>query len=77
MLELNSTTLELPRPVLVAQFVEAALSTLDSHTVIVWPSQVKNFEKTMTNEFTGIGVEITKEKGLLTGCAAMRREPSL
>ena len=65
-LKLNSTTLELPRPVLIAQFAEAALSTLDSYTVIVWPSQVKNFEKTMTNEFTGIGVEISKQKGLLT-----------
>lgn len=65
-LALNSTTVELPERVLIAQFAEAALSALDPYTVMVWPRQVQDFEKMMTNEFTGIGVEISKPKGLLT-----------
>jgi len=65
-LTLNTTTVELPRPVLIAQFAEAAFSALDPYTVMVWPRQVQDFEKTMTNEFTGIGIEIGKEAGLLT-----------
>lgn len=65
-LALNATTVELPQSILITHFAEAALSTLDPYTVIVWPKQMQDFQKTMTNEFTGIGVEITKQKGLLT-----------
>jgi carboxyl-terminal processing protease len=65
-LVLNGATVELPQAVLIAHFAEAALSALDPYTVMVWPRQAPDFEKTMTNEFTGIGVEITKRKGLLT-----------
>ena len=55
----------LPGGVLIAQFAAGALSALDCHTVVVWPTQVQDFEKEMTNEFTGIGIEISKEKGQL------------
>jgi len=65
-LALNDSTVELPQQPLVAHFSEAALATLDPYTVMVWPRQVQDFEKLMTNEFTGIGVEISKPKGLLT-----------
>jgi len=75
-LALNSTTVELPRQLLIAQFAEASLSALDPYTVMVWPRQVKNFEKTMTNEFTGIGIEISKEKGLLTVASLLPGTPA-
>ena len=64
-LTLNSTTAKLPEEILISQFAEASLATLDPHTVIVWPRQVQDFDKIMTNAFTGIGVEISKEKGEL------------
>jgi len=75
-LKLNETTVELPRPVLIAQFAEAAFSTLDPHTVIVWPRQMQSFQKMMTNEFTGIGIEITKQKGLLTIASLLPDTPA-
>jgi len=65
-LVLNDSTVELPQQPLVAHFAEAAFATLDPYTVMVWPRQVQDFEKLMTGEFTGIGVEISKPKGLLT-----------
>jgi len=65
-LAINTTTAEIPAPVLVSQFAEAALSALDDYTVMVWPSQLANFEKEMMKEFTGIGILITKEKSRLT-----------
>jgi carboxyl-terminal processing protease len=43
---------------------------------MVWPRQVQDFEKTMTNEFTGIGIEITKEKGLLTVASLLPDTPA-
>lgn len=62
-LELNETTVDLPRTVLVSQFAEASLAALDPYTVIVWPRQMQDFEQMMTNEFMGIGIEISKQKG--------------
>jgi carboxyl-terminal processing protease len=75
-LALNTTTVQLPEAVLIAQFAEAALAALDPYTVMVWPRQVQDFEKTMTNEFTGIGIEITKEKGLLTVASLLPDTPA-
>jgi carboxyl-terminal processing protease len=75
-LALNSATVELPQTVLIAHFAEAAFSALDPYTVMVWPRQAPDFEKTMTNEFTGIGVEITKRKGLLTVVSLLPDTPA-
>jgi carboxyl-terminal processing protease len=75
-LELNKVTAQLPQRVLVAQFSEAALSALDRYTVVVWPRQVQEFEKMMTNQFTGIGIEISKQKGLLTVASLLPDTPA-
>jgi len=75
-LALNTVTLQLPRAALIAQFAEAALSALDPYTVMVWPRQVQDFEKMMTNEFTGIGIEISKPKGLLTVSSLLPGTPA-
>ncbi len=75
-LALNTTAAQFPRPVLIAQFAEAALSALDPYTVMVWPRQVRDFEKMMTNEFTGIGIEISKRQGLLTVTSLLPDTPA-
>jgi carboxyl-terminal processing protease len=75
-LTLNKVTAQLPKRVLVAQFSEAALSALDRYTVMVWPRQVQEFEKMMTNQFTGIGIEISKQKGLLTVASLLPDTPA-
>jgi len=75
-LKLNDATVDLPRSVVIAQFAEAALSALDPYTVIIWPRQVQDFEKMMTNEFTGIGIEISKREGLLTVASLLPDTPA-
>ena len=75
-LALNETTVQLPTRPLIAHFSEAALETLDPYTVIVWPRQVQDFEKLMTNEFTGIGIEISKPKGMLTVSSLLPDTPA-
>jgi len=75
-LKLNEAIVDLPEPVLIAHFTEAALSALDPYTVMVWPRQVQDFEKMMTNEFTGIGIEISKRKGLLTVASLLLDTPA-
>jgi len=75
-LKLNESTVDLPRPVLISQFAEATLSALDPYTVIVWPRQVQDFEQMMTSEFMGIGIEISKPKGLLTVASLLLDTPA-
>ena len=75
-LSLNEATVELPQQPLVAHFTEAALAVLDPYTVIVWPRQVQDFEKQMTNQFTGIGIEISRTKGLLTVASLLPDTPA-
>ncbi len=75
-LALNDDTVNLPQQALVAHFSEAALAVLDPYTVMVWPRQVQDFEKLMTNEFTGIGIEISKPKGLLTVASLLPDTPA-
>jgi len=54
----------LPPALLIAQFAKGALSALDPYTVIYWPSQAQDFEKAVSNQFSGIGIKFSKQKGL-------------
>lgn len=64
-LALNSITLDISEEVVIAQFAEASFASLDPYTTLVWPWQVKDFQKNMTQQFIGIGVEISKATGQL------------
>lgn len=64
-MNINEATLHLPQEVVIAHFAEAALSAVDPFTDLVWPWNVRDFEKSMTQQFSGIGVEISKETGVL------------
>jgi carboxyl-terminal processing protease len=75
-LELNLATAKLPEGVVISEFAEASFETLDPYTVIVWPTNVEEFEQAMTNEFTGIGIEITKQKGQLTVASLLPDTPA-
>ncbi len=75
-LSLNDATVQLPRQPLIAHFAEAALEVLDPYTVMVWPRQVQDFEKMMMNEFSGIGIEISKPRGLLTIASLLPDTPA-
>ncbi|HUU19576.1 MAG TPA: S41 family peptidase [Sedimentisphaerales bacterium] len=52
----------LPPELLITQFAKGALSALDPYTVICWPSQAQNFNKALTNQFTGIGIRFSKKQ---------------
>jgi len=64
-LALNSIALGIPEEVIIAQFAESSFTGLDPYTTLVWPWQVKDFQKNMTQKFIGIGVEISKATGTL------------
>ena len=75
-LTLNSITLKLPGEVVVAQFTEASFASLDPFTNLIWPWNIKDFEKSMTQQFTGIGVEISKATGVLKVASLLPDTPA-
>jgi carboxyl-terminal processing protease len=75
-LALNSITLQIPQEVIIAQFSEAAFKALDPYTSMVWPWQVKDFEKNMTQKFSGIGVQISKATGILKVVSLIPNTPA-
>ncbi len=75
-LKLNKTTVELPEEIVVAFFAEASLDEVDPYTNLVWPWQITEFEKSMTQEFTGIGIEINKTEGKLSVASLLPDTPA-
>ena len=75
-LALNSITIKFSEQILIWHISDAALNSLDPHTTLIWPRQVEEFEKNMTNEFTGIGVEISKQDGLLKAVSLVPGAPA-
>jgi carboxyl-terminal processing protease len=73
---LNNATLKIPEPVLAVHMAQGALQSLDPHTTIIWPNQIPNFEKDMTGEFSGIGIEIIKPQGKLTVASLLPDTPA-
>jgi carboxyl-terminal processing protease len=60
----NDKTVKLPREVVISEFAEAALATLDPFSNMIWPGDVPEFTKATQGEFSGIGVQILpKENG--------------
>ncbi len=66
----------LPQALLIAQFAEGALSALDPYTVIYWPSQVQDFERSISNQFPGIGIKLSKEEGLIKIVGVLPNTPA-
>jgi len=61
-IKINQRTLALPDEVIIAAFTSGVFDALDGRTFIVWPSDVKDFNKNIHNEFSGIGIIIEKNK---------------
>jgi carboxyl-terminal processing protease len=57
----SSETVKLPLEVLVVEFADGFLDELDEFSGMIWPSDVIDFNKSTMGNFTGIGVQITKE----------------
>ncbi len=57
---LNRSSVKFPIEVMLAEFTEGAFAATDTYTYVIWPFDVKEFRKNMTNEFSGVGVVIRK-----------------
>jgi carboxyl-terminal processing protease len=56
---LNMQTLRLPQAVVLREFGEGAMSRLDEFSGVIWPHAKERFERTTTQKFSGVGIQIS------------------
>lgn len=76
LLVVNERTLQLPREVLVFEFMDAALEELDRFSNIIWPAEMDEFKKQTVGEFVGVGIQITQEAGALKVVTPLEDTPA-
>jgi carboxyl-terminal processing protease len=61
LLAANARTVQLPEAVLITEFSDGAMATLDPFSSLIWPTDVAEFTKATQGEFSGIGIQIQPE----------------
>ena len=57
----NNQTVKVQEEVIVSEFADGALQTLDPFSNMIWPSQLAEFTKGTQGEFVGVGIQIRAE----------------
>ena len=73
----NESSLKFPLEVILAEYAQGAFSALDGYTYLIWPADVEEFQKDMTNEFFGVGIEIGQPHGLLEVTSLLNGHPAM
>ena len=76
LLSADRHSVKIPTGVLVKEFTNGALGTLDPFTDVFWPSQVMEFEKMMEGKFGGVGIQIEPHDGFLRVVSPLSGTPA-
>jgi carboxyl-terminal processing protease len=60
--ELSGQTVGVPSEAVLHEFGNGAMSVLDDYSSIIWPDEVRRFERNTRGEFVGIGVSIQHDE---------------
>lgn len=58
MTDLNKETVRIPDTALLHEFGNGAMSSLDEFSAIIWPDEIRRFNRNTSGQFIGIGVQI-------------------
>ncbi len=72
----NRKTLDLPERMIIHEFADGAMSTLDDFSAIVWPDEMEHFRRTTKLEFSGVRVQITLTDEELTVVSPLEGTPA-
>ncbi|MCA9279460.1 MAG: S41 family peptidase [Phycisphaeraceae bacterium] len=56
--KINRETINIPKEALLHELGNGAMSALDDYSAIIWPDEVRRFERNTSGKFIGIGVQI-------------------
>ncbi|MEC9374606.1 MAG: S41 family peptidase, partial [Planctomycetota bacterium] len=61
-MRINARTLDLPETALLHEFGNGAMSRLDDYSSIIWPDELRRFERSTQGSFTGVGIQISMDE---------------
>lgn len=61
-IELSEQTVDVPSEAIMHEFGNGAMTVLDDYSTIIWPDEVRRFERNTQGEFVGIGVSIQHDE---------------
>ncbi len=76
LLSADKQTVKIPTGVMVKEFTNGALGTLDPFTDVFWPNQVAEFKKMMEGKFGGVGIQIQPHDGFLRVISPLNGTPA-
>ena len=60
----NNRTVRIPEEALVHEFGNGAMSRLDEFSSMIWPDELRRFQRSTEGRFTGIGVQISLDDAM-------------
>ncbi len=60
--EVSGETVRIPEEALLHEFGNGAMSALDDYSTIIWPDEVRRFERNTSGSFVGVGVQIQHDE---------------
>lgn len=76
LLAADKRSVQIPTGVMVKEFTNGALGTLDPFTDVFWPNQVTQFDKMMEGKFGGVGIQIEPRDGFLRVISPLSGTPA-
>ncbi len=76
LLSADKRSIKIPTGVMVKEFTNGALGTLDPFTDVFWPNQVVEFDKMMEGTFGGVGIQIEPHDGFLRVISPLSGTPA-
>ncbi|MCH7812781.1 MAG: S41 family peptidase [Planctomycetes bacterium] len=64
--DINHQTVQLPEAVIISEFMNGGMETLDDFSTIIWPVEFREFDKHTRGDFIGVGISIAKINGEIT-----------
>ena len=58
LLTVNRFSIDLREQALLHEFGNGAMSALDDYTAVIWPDEIKRFQRNTRGEFVGVGIQI-------------------
>lgn len=75
-LSVNRRTIDLPEEVIDVEFADGMMEQLDRFSMMIWPDEWDDFEKHTMGKFSGVGIQIQMENGLLKVVSPLEDTPA-
>ncbi|HEY4328749.1 MAG TPA: PDZ domain-containing protein, partial [Phycisphaerae bacterium] len=76
LIDTSNATIKLPKEVIVMEFTDGAIEKLDQFTAMIWPHELRDFDKNMIGKFGGVGIQISLDNGVLKVISPLEDTPA-